>query len=81
VGRPIKEIEVMREDLEGQLACLGSALNLLDLVTYRVGSAIEYIGQRGMLNPALEDIDNVKQLLTHTQGLIKSSNPHVFGGK
>lgn len=81
MARPTKETETLREGLEGQLACLGNALNLLDLVTYRIGSAIDYTGQGRMLYPALEDLDNVKHLLTRTQGMIKRSNPRVFGGK
>lgn len=71
----------MRETLEGQLGCLGNALNLVDLVAYRVGAAIQYTGQGRMLAPALDDLDHVKQLIIRAQVIIKTSNPTVFGGE
>ena len=59
----------------------GNALILIDLLTFRVGSAIDYTGQGPMLGPALDDLTNVKGLLTHAQNLIKSGNSSVFGGQ
>ena len=79
--RPLKEVELQREGLEGQLACLGNALILIDLVTYRVGSAIDFIGQTPMLAPALDDLGDVKRLICQTQTMIKANNPCVFGGQ
>lgn len=81
MARPIKEVELQREGLEGQLACLGNALILIDLITFRVGSAIEYTGQGPMLGPAIDDLTHLKGLLNRTQGMIKDNNPHVFGGQ
>ncbi len=79
MARPTREVEIRREGLEGQLACLGNALFLIDLLTFRVGSAIDYTGQGPMWGPALDDLSHLKYLLNHTQDMIKASNPCVFG--
>lgn len=78
VARPTKANEIKREQLEGQLACLGTALVIINLVNHRIGSAITYTGLSNMLSPAIEDLDRVKSLLVRTQKTIKAYNPDVF---
>jgi hypothetical protein len=34
-----------------------------------------------MLGPAIDDLTHLKRLLSRTQGMIKASNPRVFGGQ
>ncbi len=79
MARPIKEVEVKREELEGYLANLGGALCLLDLVSTRVGSAVEIVGHAPLLTPAIEDIHRAKVLIRDAQVMIKVSCPSVFG--
>lgn len=80
-GRPTKEIEMKREELEGCLACLGTALSRVNLVQTRVGAAIDYMGNDRFLSPAIADLDDVKDLVCRSQQLIKSSCPVVFDGR
>lgn len=81
VGRPTKEVELLRETLEGQLATLGNAVVYIELAAYRVGSAVDYLGQGALLNPAIEDLAKARALVGRTQELIKQSSPSVFGGE
>jgi hypothetical protein len=81
VARPTKEIELRREQLEGQLACLGSALVLIQLAEERVGVAIRYIGHVQLLNPAIEDLSTARNHIRRAQGMVKRSSPSVFGSE
>ena len=80
-GRPTKEIEMKREELEGCLACLGTALSRVEMVQTRVGAAIDYMGHDRFLSPAIADLEDVKALVGRSQRLIKSSCPVVFDGQ
>ncbi len=80
MARPTKENELLREGLEGQLACLGSAMILIGLVSDRITSTIDYTGHSRMLTPAIQDLAHARTLIVNAQALIKQGNPSVFGG-
>jgi len=53
---------------EGVLACLGSAIVLVELVDTRVRLAVSQMP--GLLSPALDDLARVKKLIRRGQGLV-----------
>lgn len=78
VARPTKEVELKREELEGCLASLGSALCMIDLAQTRVGASVEILGHTRLLSPAIDDLSHAKDLIRGAQGQIKLSCPMVF---
>lgn len=81
MARPTKEVEVKREELEGCLALLGNAIAMINLVSTRVGAAVEIVGHTYLLSPAIEDLSQSRDLIRDAQGMIKRSCPTVFGEK
>jgi hypothetical protein len=65
-GRLAAWIEVAREGVEGDLASLGTARVLLELVQARVESAW-LTGQTSALGPAEEDLDKIERLINRVQ--------------
>ena len=80
MARSTKEIEVKREELEGCLATLGTALCLIQLASRRVDAAVNYYGHERFLSPVVEDLAVAKAKVTQAQGLVRASYPQVFGG-
>jgi hypothetical protein len=62
-------LESKREDVEGQMACLGNALVLIDLTVERLGVAIQYGPQVGLLVPAVQDLQMARRLVRRAQRL------------
>lgn len=70
MGRICNETEDQRELLEGNLACLGNCLVLLDLAIGRVEAAEKISRQSAILGPARADLERVKALIYRVQALL-----------
>lgn len=66
-------IEGVREDIEGNLACLGNALVLLRLVEERLDLAVRSSRQADLLRPAVDDLRNMEQLIRRVQAGLSCS--------
>jgi hypothetical protein len=78
MGRVADRLEHGREDVEGDLGCLGNALVLVELVKERVSVAAGY-GQQSILAPALGDLDAADALIRRTQERITSRYKGTHG--
>jgi len=71
MARPMKDDEMRREELEGDLAALGNVRVYLRLIGDRVRSISEMIGRPEMLLPALQDLYRADTLVRGVQERIK----------
>jgi hypothetical protein len=74
MARKPNDIEDLREIEEGNLACLGNAIVLLDLVDERVAVAVQISRQAGLLGPARGDLRRIRALLRMVQGRLAGAN-------
>lgn len=61
------DTEAQRELVEGNLACIGNAIVLVELVTERVARAEQISRQASLLGPARSDLGRIKALLCLVQ--------------
>lgn len=67
MGRLSDAEEAKREQIEGDLALLGSARVYLQLVTERVVEATRITRQGNLLSPAMSDLQAVERLICAVQ--------------
>jgi hypothetical protein len=69
------DIEEIREEVEGNLACLGNVLVLLCLVQERLDQAVKTSRQADLLLPAVADLRSMERLIRRVQrGLCRPSD-------
>lgn len=69
MGRIANTAEAQREQVEGDLACLGNAIVLLQLVDERIRVAAR-LGNQQMLLPAIDDLQRIRNLIARVQSRI-----------